>query len=375
MKIGISADWHIDNKKSTYYIGAKTNREIDLENQVDFMVKKCSEEGVEFFFIAGDIFDKSMIDSYFFTLALKLIDKLLAAGIEVYVIPGNHDWVGARYPITAAIGKLKERGINVINKAIEIELSNIGEKKRCLLIPHIQKKKYKTSGTYQDYVVDLLKENNSDFIIGHFQPIGSVAGSEEEMFAGSSRIVDPDVFKGRLVFCGHVHKPQEMNISENSGIYIVGSPVIFSMKERDDNKRFIIYDTKINVISSIPLPCQKFYKVKIDLFTKSEFILDESKIKKYKGACVGVVVESSKENRIKVNWNYIYEKFESVEAYVVSKRVDIKKTDMIEKIKSKEITPKSVFLKTLSSVVKDQSKKESLKRQGLEILEKLRGNL
>ena len=100
MKLAITGDWHIGNSRGTYLIGDKTNREIDLEKQIDAMVEYCSEHTIPILVVAGDIFEKSYVDGYWFSKALSYLRRFTRIGIDIVVMPGNHDAVGSRVPIT-----------------------------------------------------------------------------------------------------------------------------------------------------------------------------------------------------------------------------------------------------------------------------------
>jgi exonuclease SbcD len=365
MKIAITADWHVGSSRGTYPVGSKNNRELDMEKQIKIMLKYCIDEAIQTLVIAGDLFDRSMVDGYWFSRVLAYIRKFTNEGIDIIIIPGNHDVTGALKSITHPLSKMKESGVEVIEELITKKIGNMN----FALIPHIKKNLFQNS-TFSEYIESFFKDIKYDAVIGHFQPIGAVPGSEQEMFAGSSRIVDTRIFGKKTIIAGHVHKPQDKD-----NIHIIGSPVRFDMGERMEEKRFLTLDTYSGKIESINLKCQKMYKVKIDLINKKEFKIAPDKLNKYKDSLVGIEVSSSKENRARFTWGLIINKFDEVNAHIVSRKINIEKNQVLKKSRDDNregYNFNKIFSKVLKDVIKSEEKKKRIEKLGINILDTLK---
>jgi len=363
MKIAITSDWHIGNNKGTYLVSEKTNRELDLEKQIEFMLQESKKKKIEWLLIAGDLFDKDSVDGYWFASAMDYLEKFLDNKIKILLIPGNHDWSSVKNPITEIVKQMKHPGIFVIECIEAIELGDC----KCLCIPHIKKELLPDMNSS---VKSALAESEPDIVLGHFQPTGSVAGSEEEMFAGSSRIIESALFNNGIVFSGHIHKPQILG----KNIHIIGSPVRFNFGERREEKRFIIYDTLDSSIESIILDCQKMFRISIDLVTKDDFSLKNIG-EKYKNALLGIQIKTTKENKSKVNWQYITNQFEKKQGgKIISKKLEIIKKDVLKKSNKEDVSPKKVFQKICNKIVENGKTRERIIEMGLEIINEAGAN-
>jgi len=374
MKIAISADWHLDNMKRTYLIDGKPNREIDLDRQVNYMVSECVKREVKIFFVAGDLFDKNYVVGYFFDKAMNYLREFTARGIKVIVIPGNHELKEVGVPITNTIFQLRDKLIETWYDVTLLEKHVIGCEVDILLIPHIRYGQiFEGFESFTEYIEEedfLELGKGRRIIIGHFQPEGTIPGSEQEMFSGSTRMINSRIFKSSLVFCGHVHKPQN-----KGNVYVVGSPVRFNLAERKEEKRFIIYDAKTNKVESVELKCQKIILVKVDLYNKNVLNLsdkDTSKLKKFKNSMIYMRAEASKKNSHLINIGLIKEIFEKVNAKIVSYKMEIIKGQKIDKEKKTEgklsMLPDKIFLRILNKKVKDKDTKVRIKRIGFKLL-------
>jgi len=367
VKIGVSADWHVDNISKTYLIDGIPNREIDLGKQVNEMVRVCKQKNVKTFTIAGDLFDKNAVTGYYFNKVVDYLEMFTDNDIEVVIIQGNHETKESGIPLTNTLGRLRNKNIWVFDSITKFPAKDA----TIYLVPHIRRELFKQYKNYTEYVKDTIfkyKEKGKSIIIGHFQPTLAVPGSEQEMFAGSTRFVDCSIFKNALVVCGHVHKPQEMG-----RVIIPGSPVRFNKSERSEIKRFVIYDTVTNKLESAELNCQKMSLIKVDLFNKSVINFPKERIMKYKDALLYIDVISSKKNRYKVNSREIVSVFEDIGAKVVSFKVDlVGESGKLEKsVGRKSMTPNSVFNRMLTQIVKKEEEKKRIGNMGRKVMEEV----
>jgi len=364
VKIAASADWHVDNLGKTYLIDGVSNREIDLGKQINEMVYVCKQKNVKIFFIAGDLFDKNLVTGYYFDKVVDYLEMFTDNDIEIVVIQGNHETKESGIPLTNTLKRLRNKNIWVFDSISMLPIGNA----TIFLIPHIRRDLFKQYENYTEYVKDVIskyKKISKPIIVGHFQPINSVPGSEQEMFAGSTRYIDCSIFKNALVICGHVHKPQEIG-----RVIIPGSPVRFTKSERNEIKRFVIYDTVTNKLESVELNCQKMSLIKVDFLNKNVVNFPREKISKYKDTLLYIDVVSSKKNRYRVNSREIISVFEDIGAKVVSFKVStISEESRLKKsIRRKSMAPNNVFDRILAQVVKKEEERKRIGNIGKKIM-------
>jgi len=368
MKIGMTADLHIDNISRTYLINGVSNRELDLDKQVNFMLETCIEKNVSYFVIAGDLFNKTSVNDYYFSRAAGYLKKFARNGIKVIVIPGNHEMNEEGLTLTNVLTELENKKIAICNK---IGLFHLSGGCDLFLIPHVRRNEFKEYNLFTDFVKSKWKElleRKYLIVIGHFEPKGAVPGSEREMFAGSSRTIDTRIFNSSKVFCGHIHAPSM--VTDN--VCIIGSPVRFSLNECKETKRFVIYDTEKGVVESIALNCQKMRKVSIDFVTKDNVKFEEERLKQFKDVMVGISVKTSKANRARIISRDIISAFENVGAKILSYEVKTVKQE-IEKDTKKytTMTPVELFKRIAKKIAK-KGRMEVVLRAGKDILEDLK---
>ena len=364
MKIAVSADWHLDYMNKTYLIDGIPNRELDLDKQITTMLDECCKRKVEWFVVAGDLFDKSVVSAYYFIKVVNAFRRFHLKNIKVAVISGNHETKESGTALTNILGKLHDKSIYVTDRI------QLFEKAGIIFIPHIKKEIYKDFENYTDYVKHEISKYkiSKPIIIGHFQPTTSVPGAEQEMFAGSTRYVDCSIFKNSLVICGHVHKPQDIG-----RVIIPGSPVRHSLAERKEIKRFVIYDTETQNLESIPLHCQQMALINIDLYSKNTFSLPVEKLKKYKDQLVYIRITTSKKNRYKISARDVMSKFEQVNAKVMDYEVRTMKenTEELEKSDGKTLSmmPNKIFIRNTNKMVENVESRKRIISLGKTILE------
>lgn len=366
MKIAISADWHVGYMKGTYLIKGKPNRELDMDRQIKFMALKCQEEQVDKFIIAGDLFHKNVVSGYYFCKVIDYIRTFSDKDIDVVLLIGNHEMNEQGDSVIFPIGKLREEGISVIDTVKMVLLDASGMK--ILYIPHIRKdvfKEYKNFTSYVKNEISNMKFSPNTIIVGHFQPKGFDHGSEESMFAGSTRFLDTKIFPDDVkIFAGHVHKPQE-----NGNVYTPGDIVRYRIDEAKDVKSFLIYD--FNKVERMPLNCQKMSVVKIDLLNKNSYSLPRDKIIKHKGRMVAVRITTSKQNRMKISQKEIFKIFERIGARIVSFKIDVHKSEVLLTKSKNAVLPKIILKRVVNNMIKGEENKKRIYNLGVDIYDKV----
>jgi DNA repair exonuclease SbcCD nuclease subunit len=103
---------------------------------------------------------------------------------------------------------------------------------------------------YSNQLVKHIHEAEpNDILLSHF------GLSEGQLQSGLSIISDvkmSNLAKFKLVLLGHYHLPQKIE-NEQTILYYVGSPIHTSWNDKNQKKRFIVYDTETLEIASLPL--------------------------------------------------------------------------------------------------------------------------
>ena len=110
MKIGVLADIHSKEKPPEKRIEKKFNKEV-IRKKLKYVMNKLKENNVGSLMIAGDLFDTVNVPH---ALIANIGRTLMTCGIEVFVVPGQHDM---RYHATGIkntpLGIL--RSFNIVN--------------------------------------------------------------------------------------------------------------------------------------------------------------------------------------------------------------------------------------------------------------------
>lgn len=287
-------------------------------SNLDIIAAYANSNSINHIDIAGDtIHDKAII----YTTAQDVFKDFLTRhkDINFTIINGNHD--------ISSVGKEKKSAISVFD-----EYSNV--------TTVVNKPLIDGNITFIPWY-DNFKESTQDVAENDIM-IGHVGINEATVSSGLSK-VDPtrlsDLKKWKLVILGHYHKPQHLH-NDYTNLYYTGSLINKDWNDKNQQKRFLVYDTETLEVESINLSNQREFKeYVIKTVEESDEILAKAQKDK----------EAGHEVRIK---NLCQEKiFEKVE-----------ETNDILIIKEEELDP------TNRGIDFSQSKEEKLKKY-LEIKE------
>ena len=190
----------------------------------------CRENSILHFEIWGDLInDKDLI----YTVAQTVFKDFLVeySDIEFLIISGNHD--------LSSTGEMQVSAISVFDGYPNVTIVNsvLRENNRLYL-------------AYSHNLFDILKESEpADILISHF-------GINEAMLQSGLSIATnvklTDLKKFKLVLLGHYHKPQDLN-NENTRLYYSGNITHLNWNDKNEQKRFIVYDDETLDVQSIPL--------------------------------------------------------------------------------------------------------------------------
>jgi len=247
MKFGYTADIHL-SRYGQDKLEDESNlpeRLHSIKSALDSMAQYLVDNDIPTMTIGGDLLHgKSIIYAIAQDLMIDFFhhwsDKL-----KFYVIDGNHDLSGKGHNVISALKPLKNLpGVTWVpfNETLTID--------DMLMVP------------YGPDMVNIIKKNSARTLVSHF------GLSEGMLNSGISIVSDISLrdLDGRyeVVLLGHYHKPQEI-LRPSIRLYYVGSPIQLDWGEKNDDKRFLVYDTETLEVESIPT---EGYKKHIELDIK-----------------------------------------------------------------------------------------------------------
>lgn len=276
MKFIHTSDWHIGKNLEGH------SRLEEQEKFCDDFVKIVEENNIDMVIIAGDVYDTSNPPAGAETLFYKTICRLADDGNRcVLVIAGNHD---NPERLSAVSPLAKEQGIIILGyplsstteskyKGFEIteagrgylKLKIGGEKATIITLPYPSEKRLNDAirnvddenelqKNYSNKVGDIFRkleenfeEDSINIAVSHlFVSGGDPSDSERQIQLGGSLVVDKHDLpqKAQYTALGHLHKPQKA--SERLNVYYSGSPLQYSVKERNYAKGANIVEIHAN---------------------------------------------------------------------------------------------------------------------------------
>lgn len=264
MKIAIITDTHFGARNDSPQFNAFFKQFYDT---VFFPFLK--ESGIKTVFHLGDVFDRRKYVNFNSLKSCKkyFFEPLRAMGVDMYVIPGNHDtYFKNTNDINSLDLLLREyQNITIFESPTRKTFDNVN----FTFIPWLCSDNYESSMRY-------IKKS-SGVCIGHFELDGF------EMFRGVKNDggLDRKYLKHfSKVLTGHFH-----HRSTNDNVYYLGSPYGFTWSDYDDARGFHVFDTETEELFFYQNPAEIFHKIYYN--DTKEMDLDTTK---YKNSCVKVIV-------------------------------------------------------------------------------------
>lgn len=194
--------------------------------------KFCRTNDIENIDILGDLYNDNDIiytDSFnsFSDIILEFDD------IKFTILSGNHDM--------SSIGEAKTSAVCPLNAYSNVTIVDKTSKKICdnvIAVPWTS-----------DIAQKIKTAEGSSILLSHF------GLSEAQLASGisvSTGITMTDLSKYQLALLGHYHKPQELK-GKNTHLFYVGSPIHIDWNDKNQKKRFLVYDTETLEVKSVPI--------------------------------------------------------------------------------------------------------------------------
>jgi len=272
MRTIYSGDWHF-----APYSGPETENTNNMTEKLYFLDKTirnmCDyalKNQIGYITSLGDIYHtKSMIYTSAQSVLLDLIREYKE--LKFILLQGNHD-LSSRSKIASSTLKGFKSESNVI---VIDETKVLSEFPTSIFIP------------YTSNIVQEVKKNKADNLFSHF-------GLNEGVLNSGISIVSDISIKDlasnyKNVVLGHYHGPQTIS-GLGCRVWYTGSPIQLDEGEKNEDKRFLIFDDITSEMESIPTEgYRKLYEYKITEENKEE-VLERVKFNKSEGHDVRVLM-------------------------------------------------------------------------------------
>ena len=254
------------------HLGKRYNELPLIDDQryiLNSILSYADEERPQAVLIAGDVYDKTIPSTDAVELFDWFLNELTNRGILSFVISGNHD-----SPERLSFGSRLLNGIGVHISPVfggsvaPVKLNDGYGEVNVYLLPFIKPvavRRFFGEDSCKNYtealstVIGNMQIDNSvrNVLVAHQFVTGSISSGSEERVVGDVGNVDYEVFAPfDYVALGHIHKAQ--NVGRETVRYS-GTPLKYSLSEKDDNKTLTVVELKekgnisINTLPLTPL--------------------------------------------------------------------------------------------------------------------------
>jgi len=255
MRLIATADWHMSQYAQDLIVpeSGLPERLHSIKTVLNNIISESKKLRIDTIVVAGDtMHDKSVIHSIAQSVLLDFIRS--NRDTRFICVNGNHDM--ASMSKNDKISSLKcldsEPNVTMIHETTIIE--NI------MFVP------------WGKTMIDDVKNSTCEYLVSHF------GVNECELSNDMSIVADikaSDLRKFKKVILGHYHKPQQLG-----NIYYCSSPIQLSWGEKNENKRFLILDTDLDTVESVPtVGYKKFIELTITKDNKDEIVKQAKELK------------------------------------------------------------------------------------------------
>jgi len=223
---------------------------------LEVLVGRIGEAKPDALLIAGDVYDRAVPP----VEAIELFDAFLrsaraaAPGLQVVVVPGNHDSAG-RLAFGASL--MADAGLRIAARAgaepALVAGGGAGKKVVVWALPFLTqasapwgelaagdgaaiRSQQELMGLAIDMIHAGMEEGAAHVLVAHCFAAGGLAGDSELAFVGATEQVDTALFDGfDYVALGHLHSMQ----SPAPHVWYSGTPLAYSVKEGEKEQGFL----------------------------------------------------------------------------------------------------------------------------------------
>lgn len=386
---GLSFPYRIDAESGI------SERAIDIHKNFANAASYAIEQRAKLFIVVGDLFDRTHVAPNFRELVRRdVIEPLASAGIEVWILAGNHDQPhnSSRstsledfrgYPHVAVFRKPSFKSMEIEGRKVDfIILPYMHPEHIAALVREKLKKENIPSEQLFSVGQEMLKgwmKNRAEeckgeckILLGHYYIEGAKLRETyaPEVLPGEfslRRDAIPDVLD--FAVFGHVHLHQNMGRQGSTEVIYTGALERIDWGEREDRKGFVAIDVENKKWQFIELPCREMLKISVVIEPDEEptqKILDA--IGEVKDKLVRLEVKLSEGQRIKVEDHKLEEKLRKAFYYEVrwSERSGEKRG-----FAEFTLSPFELLRKYVEANYSQHPRREEILRQGEEILKEV----
>ena len=252
MKLLITGDWQLEDGPSLDHLddGGKSIRFQEHVAHIRGILDAGITEGCELMVHLGDLTEHSNPRSTESDAAAKLFSHWIKPNYRrVLAAVGNHD--GKIFDISsssfAPLARMSSGDLVAPHVPYSYPLPIEGV--NLVVLPYMHGKTVEEVKAALGAVVATLREGTRNYLFMHYGVSGVALGPKNLVLPSDHLPADAlflDSFEA--VFCGHIHKQQIVTLTSPKGrkvqVYLPGSPAYCDFGERNDNKGYIILDTK-----------------------------------------------------------------------------------------------------------------------------------
>jgi len=261
------ADIHLSEYKDDKSIESLPRRLYDIKITLEKIIKFAKDNKIKNIDILGDIYhDKNII----YTDCQNLFKDIILSNSDIHftIISGNHDLSSEGENQTSAIETLD------ILENVTCVIKEPYKEENMVFVPY--------SNNFIEYLQDI---EEYDILLSHFGVSEAVLQSGISI---RSNINMNDLKKFKLILLGHYHKPQEI-IKKTHKLYYIGSLIHHNWNDKNEQKRFIVYDTEKLEIESVPITwITEFKELILENEEQQKLIFEQANILKEKGDIVRI---------------------------------------------------------------------------------------
>lgn len=238
---------------SDLHIGKMVNGFSMLEEQkhiLNQIIEAAKTRKVSAVFLSGDLYDRSVPAAQAVTVLDDFLTELIALGIQVFAIGGNHD-CGERVGFAGRI--LEKKGLfmeGVLQNPVRfVDIEGVRVHMIPFAKPAVVRALYHCKAeTYDDCMKEILKtiaykKEGANVLLTHQFVVNQgrepeLSDSETRVFVGGTDQVEASQFKDfTYVALGHIHGQQQIG---DGPVYYSGSPIKYSFSEVH-HKKSVLY--------------------------------------------------------------------------------------------------------------------------------------
>ena len=215
----------------------------------EFFFPELQKKEIKTILHLGDVFDRRKYINYNTLKSCKeyFFDKAQSLGMDVHMIPGNHDtYFKNTNEVNSPELLLREYdNVQIYPDVTELEF----DQRKILFVPWICNENY-------DATMETIKSTDASVCFGHFEFSGF------QMYKGVANYhgMDVDPFSSfDLVCSGHYH-----HRSSDGNILYLGNPYEITWADYGDPRGFNIYNTEDNLVEHQKNPFNIFHKFYYD---------------------------------------------------------------------------------------------------------------